>query len=112
MFTDEELEKTIVEFRIAGEDNQDIIKRIHLMFGGEYHEKDEIYYNYAMIKLCNDDELYICYDSDTGEFTLSHSYKIINHWKLKKVIEKMSNVLEIDKEKRLKMKLKKIEKDF
>ena len=112
MFTDEELEKFIEDYRIEGEDNQEIVKRIHLMFGGEYHEKDKMYYNHVSFKLCNDDELYFLYNSDTNEFALSHSYKIINRWKLKELVEKMNFLLEKDKEKRLKMKLKKIDKDF
>lgn len=113
MFTKEELEKTLEEHRIGGIDNQEIVKRIHLMFGGEYHEKDSFFYNHLNIKLYNGENLYLVYDTHNKLFRFSHSSnKTINHWKLKKLIERMETVLEKDKENKLKVKMKKIERDF
>lgn len=113
MFTEEELEKTLEEHRIGGIDNQEIIKRIHLLFGGEYHEKDRFLYNHLNIKLYNGENLYLVYDTHNKLFAFSHApEKYINQWKLKKLIEKIKAVLEKDKENKLKIKMKKIERDF
>ncbi len=113
IFTNEELEKTMEEHRIDGENNQEIVKRIHLMFGGEYHEKDNFFYNHLNIKLYNGENLYLVYDVHNKLFAFSHTpKKYINQWKLKKLIERMETVLKKDKENKLKIKMKKIEGDF
>jgi hypothetical protein len=114
MFTDEELEKLVGKYRIDGEVNQEIIKRIHLMFGGDYHEKDNYEYNYVRIRLYTG-LMYIVYNEASETFIFAEpgsSPQHINHWKLKTLLENITKALKKDKENKLKMKLKKIEKDF
>ena len=113
MFTEEELEKLVWEYRID-EVNQNIIKQIHMIFGGYYHKKDDYEYNYVMFRL-NDGVMYIVYNSTTETFIFSEpgfETKIINYWKLKKVIEKITKAFKKDKEKKLEIKIKKIKEDF
>jgi len=113
MFTDEELERELKSFINPKLENQDLVKRIHLMFGGEYHEKDNFFYNHLNIKLYNGENLYLVYDVHNKLFAFSHTpKKYINQWKLKKLIERMETVLKKDKENKLKIKMKKIEGDF
>lgn len=114
-FTNEELEKTMEEHKIAGEVNQEIVKRIHLMFGGEYYEINYYQCQNLIIKLYNGGIMYIDYNADQEAFVFAapgFSSKYINHWKLKKLIKVMKNVLVKDKNRKVKMNMKKIDEDF
>ena len=47
MFTEEELERELRSFINPKLKNQDLVKRIHMMFGGEFTEKTSNYYNHV-----------------------------------------------------------------
>lgn len=114
-FTNEELAKSMEEHKIDGEVNQEIVKRIHMMFGGEYYEHNYYQGQNLIIKLYNGGVMYIDYNVPSKVFVFAapgFSSKTINHWKLKKLIKVMKNVLVKDKNRKVKMNMKKIDEDF
>ena len=113
MFTDEELERELSSFINPELENQDLVKRIHLMFGGELFEKSIEFYNHVAFSF-NGNLMLFVYDSH-GYFVYKSPYseaKNVNGWKLQKLIECISEVFKEEKEKTLRRKLAKIEGDF
>lgn len=113
MFTEEELERELRSFINPKLKNQDLVKRIHMMFGGKFTKKTSNYYNHVKF-LFNGNLMLFVYDSD-GYFVYKSPYRNaedVNSWKLKKLIECISEVFRMEKEKSLRIKLAKIEGDF
>lgn len=113
MFTKEELERELRSFINPDLINQDLVKRIHMMFGGEFTEKTTHYYNHVKFSF-NGNLMLFVYDSH-GYFVYKSPYseaENVNGWKLKKLIECLSEVFRMEKEKSLRRKLVKIEGDF
>jgi len=114
MFTDEELERELSSFINPELENQDLVKRIHLMFGGELIEKTIDLYNHVVFSF-NWLLMFFVYNSHCGCFVYKSPYseaENVNGWKLKKLIECLSEVFRMEKEKSLRRKLAKIEGDF
>ena len=113
MFTDEELERELSSFINPELENQDLVKRIHMMFGGKLTEKTTYWYNHVLFSF-NGNYMLFVYDSH-GYFVYKSPHDIsenVNCWKLKKLIECISEVFKEEKEKTLRRKLVKIEGDF
>lgn len=113
IFTDEELELELSSFINPELKNQDLVNRIHLMFGGEFFEKARYYYNHVVFSF-NGNLMFFVYDSH-GYFVYKSPHgtaEKVNGWKLKKLIECLSEVFRMEKEKSLRRKLAKIEGDF
>ena len=113
MFTEEELERELSSFINPELENQNLVKRIHLMFGGELIEKTTHWYNHVVFSF-NGNLMFFVYDSH-GYFVYKSPHGIsenVNGWKLKKLIECITNVFKEEKEKELSRKLAKIEGDF
>lgn len=114
IFTDEELERELSSFINPKLKNQDLVKRIHMMFGGEYVKSSTYWHNHVMFKV-NGESMFFVYDSREKEFR----YKLpngfienVNCWKLKKLIRSITDVLKEEKERVLRIKLSRIEGDF
>lgn len=113
IFTDEELELELRSFINPELENQDLVNRIHLMFGGEFFEKTRYYYNHVVFSF-NGNLMLFVYDSH-GYFVYKSPHgtvENVNGWKLKKLIGRIKEVFRGEKEKELSMKLSKIEGDF
>ena len=113
IFTDEELERELSSFINPELKNQDLVKRIHMMFGGELIEKTTHWYNHVVFPF-NGLLMFFVYDSH-GYFVYKSPHGIsenVNGWKLKKLIGRIKEVFRGEKEKELSMKLSKIEGDF
>lgn len=115
IFTEEELELELSSFINPELKNQDLVNRIHLMFGGEFFEKTRYYYNHVAFSF-NGNLMLFVYDTHAhGDFVYKSphgSAENVNGWKLKKLIECITNVFKEEKEKELSRKLAKIEGDF
>ena len=115
IFTDEELELELSSFINPELDNQDLVKRIHMMFGGEFIEKNSDYYNHVVFSF-NGNFMFFVYDTHAhGDFVYKSphgSAEKVNGWKLKKLIGRIKEVFRGEKEKELSMKLSRIEGDF
>lgn len=114
IFTDEELERELSSFINPKLKNQDLVKKIHLMFGGEYVKSSVYWHNHVMFKV-NGESMFFVYDSREKEFR----YKLpngftenVNGWKLKKLIKSITGVFKEEKERTLRIKLSRIEGDF
>ena len=112
IFTEEELEMLVGNYKIEGEDNQELVSLIHQEFGGILYEKDTHYYNHVRFDLFRGQMYFVYSDTVFVYKSPTDSAENVNHWKLKKLIEVMKNELKKDKELKLKMKMKNIEKDF
>lgn len=113
IFTDEELELELSSFINPELENQDLVNRIHLMFGGKFFEKTRYYYNHVAFSF-NGNLMLFVYDTN-GYFVYKTPHgtaENVNGWKLKKLIECITNVFKEEKEKELSRKLSRIEGDF
>lgn len=84
------------------------------MFGGEYVKSSTYWYNHVMFKV-NGESMFFVYDSNDKKFRyklpIGHAENV-NGWKLKKLIESITDVLKEEKERILRIKLSRIEGDF
>lgn len=114
IFTDEELELELSCFINPELENQDLVKRIHMMFGGEFFEKSIEFYNHVVFSF-NGNLMLFVYNSHSGCFVYKSPHgtaENVDGWKLKKLIGRIKEVFRGEKEKELSMKLSRIEGDF
>lgn len=103
IFTTEELERELSSFINPELENQDLVEKIHLMFGGELIKKTRYYYNHVVFSF-NGNLMLFVYDTHAhGDFIYKSPHGIaeyVNGWKLKKLIRCITDDIKAEKKKK------------